>query len=39
METKGQYITYNNDYIDAVYHSTNNGKTKVKEVFGYHHFI
>ena len=38
METKGQYITYNNDYIDAVYHSTNNGKTEsAKEVFGYHH--
>lgn len=26
--TKGQYITYNGQYIDAVYHSTSNGKTE-----------
>ena len=27
-ETKGIYITYNNDYIDAVYFSTSNGYTE-----------
>ena len=27
-ETKGAYLTYNNDYIEAVYHSTSNGKTE-----------
>ena len=26
--TKGQYLTYNGEYIDAVYHSTSNGKTE-----------
>lgn len=26
--TKGQYLTYNNDYIETVYHSTSNGKTE-----------
>ncbi|MDD3452984.1 MAG: stage II sporulation protein D [Bacilli bacterium] len=26
--TKGKYITYNNSYIDAVYHSTSNGYTE-----------
>ena len=26
--TKGLYITYNGTYIDAVYHSTSNGKTE-----------
>lgn len=26
--TKGQYITYNGKYIEAVYHSTSNGKTE-----------
>lgn len=26
--TKNEYITYNNNYIDALYHSTNNGKTE-----------
>ncbi len=26
--TKGQYIAYNNYYIDAVYHSTSNGQTE-----------
>lgn len=26
--TKGQYITYNGQYIDAVYHSTSNGRTE-----------
>ena len=26
--TKGEYITYNGKYIDAVYHSTSNGKTE-----------
>ena len=28
MDTKGYYITYNGKYIDAVYHSTSNGKTE-----------
>lgn len=38
METKGEYIAYNNDYIEAVYHSTSNGKTESSEkVFGYYH--
>lgn len=27
-ETKGRVILYNNEYIDAVYHSTSNGKTE-----------
>lgn len=27
-ETKGKTILYNNEYIDAVYHSTSNGKTE-----------
>ena len=27
-DTKGQYLTYNGEYIDAVYHSTSNGKTE-----------
>lgn len=27
-ETKGIYLTYNNKYIDAVYHSTSNGYTE-----------
>ena len=27
-QTKGKYITYNGDYIDAVYHSTSNGYTE-----------
>lgn len=36
--TKGQVITYNNQYIDAVYHSTSNGYTESSyEVFGYNH--
>lgn len=26
--TKGKYLTYNGDIIDAVYHSTSNGKTE-----------
>ena len=26
--TKGLYLTYNNDYIDAVFHSTSNGLTE-----------
>jgi len=26
--TKGMYLSYNGDYIDAVYHSTSNGKTE-----------
>ena len=26
--TKGMYVTYNNQLIDAVYHSTSNGKTE-----------
>ena len=26
--TKGLYLSYNNDYIEAVYHSTSNGKTE-----------
>lgn len=26
--TKGMYISYNNDYIDAVFHSTSNGYTE-----------
>ena len=27
-ETKGMYLTYNGNYIEAVYHSTSNGKTE-----------
>ena len=35
MDTKGMYLTYNGNYIDAVYHSTSNGKTESsKEVWG-----
>ena len=34
--TKGIYLTYNNDYIEAVYHSTSNTKTEnAKNVWGY----
>lgn len=34
--TKGQNITYNGEYIDAVYHSTSNGKTEDSvNVWGY----
>lgn len=34
--TKGMYITYNNEIIDAVYHSTSNGYTEDPiEVWGY----
>lgn len=29
--TKGMYLTYNGEYIDAVYHSTSNGKTENSE--------
>lgn len=33
--TKGQYLTYNGTYIEALYHSTNNGKTESSfDVFG-----
>lgn len=33
--TKGEYITYNNQYIDAVYHSTSNGYTvDAKDIWG-----
>ncbi len=28
MSTKGMYLTYNGDYIEAVYHSTSNGRTE-----------
>lgn len=36
--TKGKTIKYNNKYIDAMYHSTNNGKTESsKDVFGNNH--
>lgn len=28
ISTKGMYLTYNGNYIDAVYHSTSNGKTE-----------
>lgn len=28
MSTAGEYLTYQNDYIEAVYHSTSNGKTE-----------
>ena len=36
--TKGLVITYNNQYIDALYHSTSNGYTESSyEVFGYSH--
>ena len=27
-ETKGKYLTYNGNYIEAVYHSTSNGRTE-----------
>lgn len=33
--TKGEYITYNGEYIEAVYHSTSNGYTEdAKNVWG-----
>lgn len=33
--TSGQYLTYNGTYIEAMYHSTNNGKTESSlDVFG-----
>lgn len=36
--TKGQVILYNNEYIEAIYHSTSNGYTENSyEVFGYNH--
>ena len=28
LETKGKYLTYNGKYIEAVYHSTSNGRTE-----------
>lgn len=28
LDTKGLYLSYNNDYVDAVYHSTSNGNTE-----------
>lgn len=28
LDTKGMYLTYNGNYIEAVYHSTSNGKTE-----------
>lgn len=34
-DTKGMYLTYNGEYIEAVYHSTSNGKTEsAEEVWG-----
>ena len=33
--TKGEYLTYNGNYIEALYHSTSNGKTESSlDVFG-----
>ena len=33
--TTGEYLTYNGNYIEALYHSTNNGKTESSvDVFG-----
>lgn len=33
--TKGEYLSYNNEYIEAVYHSTSNGQTEdAKNVWG-----
>ena len=33
--TNGEYLTYNGNYIEALYHSTNNGKTESSlDVFG-----
>ena len=32
--TKGMYLTYNNNYIEAVYHSTSNGKTE-NSIYGW----
>lgn len=35
LSTKGMFITYNGNYIEAVYHSTSNGKTEnSKNVWG-----
>ena len=35
MSTNGEYLTYNDNYIEALYHSTNNGKTESSlDVFG-----
>ena len=31
LETKGEYLTYNGEIIDAVFHSTSNGKTEDAE--------
>ena len=34
-ETSKEYLSYDNDYIEALYHSTNNGKTESSlDVFG-----
>lgn len=33
--TNGEYLSYNENYIEALYHSTNNGKTESSlDVFG-----
>ena len=33
--TNGEYLCYNGNYIEALYHSTNNGKTESSlDVFG-----
>ena len=37
-ETNGEFLTYNGNYIEALYHSTNNGKTESSiDVFGYYY--
>ena len=40
LETKGQYITYNNEIIDALYFSTSVGYTENSEdVFNYKPYL
>ena len=35
--TKGEYLTYNGEYIEAMYHSTSNGKTESS--LEYHEYV
>ena len=38
LSTSGEYLTYDGNYIEALYHSTNNGKTESSlDVFGYYY--
>lgn len=38
LSTSGEYLSYDGNYIEALYHSTNNGKTESSlDVFGYYY--